>query len=232
LENILKNIIQNEHINDYRLFKDFCLFKEKGLRKEAFKSLNSFTEEAKKWDVKKQHNFVCWLFGLFEVSVDIHHVLVYPLEENLLKPLLAEWMSLDPKDPRPYRWYGLFLNTDKTVKYLKLAIKTGGSKEQQALLKLIDIYFYSLWYSFHHISEDLYLGDINEDKLLIEKIEKLNKDVESEQHKKDVVEDLLYYKNLINDWVKFKKEQSDEGFVKWCKRNGKEYQWTNSYYYD
>ena len=49
--------------------------KEKGLRKESFKSLSSFIDEAKMWDDNAQQNFACWLFALFETSEDIHHVL-------------------------------------------------------------------------------------------------------------------------------------------------------------
>jgi hypothetical protein len=232
LENILKNIIQNEPIiNEYPLFKDFCRLKEKGLRKEAFKSLISFIEEVKGWEIKRQLKFVVWLFGWFEVSDDIHLVLVHPLKEQLMKPMLEEWFILDPKDPRPYRWYGLYLNSEDTIKYLKLAIEIGGNKEQQALVKLIGIYFHSLWYSFHHISEDLYLGEVNEDTLIIEIIENLIIEVNSEQYKKEFIEDLLYYKNILSDWVEFKQKTS-KGFVNWCKLNGKEYNWVNSYYYD
>lgn len=231
MKNALTNIIQNEHLNEYPLFEKYCHLKEGGLRKESFKSLNSFIEEAKAWNTKKQQNFALWLFNLFETSENIHHVLVYPLEENLLKPLLEKWMIINPKDPKPYRWYGLFLNTDKKIKYLEIALKLGGTQEQQALLKIIDFYFNSLWYSFHHISEDLYLGDLDEDKHLIEKIENLNTEIKIEQCRIDIYEDLIYYRNLLNDWVEFENVAS-EGFVKWCANNGKKYDWIDSYYYD
>ncbi|MCY7990975.1 hypothetical protein [Bacillus haynesii] len=71
------------------------------------------------WGDNAQQNFACWLFALFETSDDIHHVLVYPLEKELLKPLLERWMKSNPEDPRPYRWYDGFFNTEKRVDYLK-----------------------------------------------------------------------------------------------------------------
>ncbi len=70
-----------------------------------------------------------------------HHILVHPLETDLLKPLLVAWMKSNPEDPRPYRWYGVFLNTENRVDYLKNALRLGGSNEQLSLLTLIDISF-------------------------------------------------------------------------------------------
>ncbi len=104
--NILTNILKNDRLDEYPLFKKFCSLKEKGLRKESFKVLSSFIDEAKTWDNHAQQNFACWLFALLETSDDIHHILVHPLEMDLLKPLLESWMKNNPEDPRPYRWYG------------------------------------------------------------------------------------------------------------------------------
>ncbi|MEC1486943.1 hypothetical protein [Bacillus haynesii] len=177
----------------------------KRLRKESLKALSSFIDEAKKWDDNAQQNFACWLFALFETSDDIHHVLVHPLEKELLKPLLERWMKSNPEDPRPYRWYGVFLNTENRVDYLNNALRLGGRNEQLSLLTLIDINLNALWYSFHHISEDLYLGHIKEDTALLAKSRQLNNKVECEQTRKNNNEALNYYQELLNDWVTFKK---------------------------
>ena len=229
--NVLTNILKNDRLDVYPLFKKFCSLKEKGLRKESFKALSSFIDEAKMWDDNAQQNFACWLFALFETSDDIHHVLVHPLEKELLKPLLERWMKSNPEDPRPYRWYGVFLNTEKRVDYLHNALRLGGSNEQLSLLTLIDINLNALWYSFHHISEDLYLGDIKEDTALLAKSRELNNKVECQQTRKNNNEALNYYQDLLNDWVMFKEGQS-KGFVEWCENKGRNYYWVKAYYYE
>ncbi|MEC1437288.1 hypothetical protein P9D57_00690 [Bacillus sonorensis] len=230
--NVLTNILKNDRSDEYPLFKKFCSLKEKGLRKESFKELSSFIDEAKTWDDNAQQNFACWLFGLFEISDDIHHILVYPLVKELLKPLLEEWMKSNPEDPRPYRWCGVFFNTEKRVDYLNNALRLGGSSnEQLSLLTLIDINLNALWYSFHHISEDLYLGNIKEDTALLAKSRQLNNKVECQQTRKNNNEVLNYYKNLLNDWVMFNKEHS-KGFVEWCENKGRNYHWVKAYYYE
>ncbi|WP_336183149.1 hypothetical protein [Bacillus sp. 205(2023)] len=210
--NILTNILKSDRLDEYPKFKKFCSLKEKGLRKESFKPLSSFIDEAKTWDHNVQQNFACWLFALFETSDDIHHTLVHPLEKELLKPLLEIWMKSNPEDPRPYRWYGVFLNAEKRVDYLYNALRLGGSNEQLSLLTLIDINLNALWYSFHHISEDLYLGDIKEDTALITKSLQLNNKVECQQTRHNNSEALDYYQDLLNDWVLFTGKQS-KGFI-------------------
>jgi hypothetical protein len=85
MENIITNVLKNDSLDEYPLFKKFCALKEKGLRKESFKALSSFIDETENWGNDKQQNFACWLFALFEVSENIHHLLVHPLEEKLLK---------------------------------------------------------------------------------------------------------------------------------------------------
>lgn len=231
MEDIITNILKNDRLAKYPLFKRFCVLKEKGLRKEALKALSSFIDEAKEWDNDKKQDFASWLFALFEVSDNIHHLLVHPLEENLLKPTLEEWIKKNPKDPRPYRWYGLFLQTENLNEYLNNAIKLGGKSEQLSLRKLINSYFYSLWYSFHHISEDLYLGSVEEDSILITKLQELNDKIEDQQIRKNNDEEINYYTNLLTDWMMFKKEQKKD-FVHWCKNKGKDYHLRNAYYYE
>lgn len=231
MERALTNIINSENLNDYPLFKDFCQYKEKGLRKQSLKSLNLFLQQALEWDIKKQQQFACWIFEVFEVSEDVHQVFIHPLEEKLLKPLMEEWMDLNPEDPRLYRWYGLFLNIDKRTTYLDKALKLGGDKEQLVLLKLIDIYIDSLWYSFHHISEDLYLGNIQEDRLLLKEIEQLSEKVEKEEYKINIYQLVSYYSNLMSDWISFSSEGT-VGFVQWCEDKGKAYEFTKIYYYE
>lgn len=230
MKNVLKNIIENEHSNKYILFKEYCLLKDKGLRKESFKVLDSFINELRKLDLTLQQDFADWLFSIFERSEDIHHVLVYPLEEQILKPLLDEWIDLDPQDIRPYKWYGLFLHSENQINYLNKALELGGNKEQLVIIKLIESYFDSLWFSFHHISEDLYLGSLAADKYLINKLEHLAPMVKDEQYKINLLEGIIYYTNLLNDWINLK-EEGCEGFVKWCKNKGKVYQWVEHYYY-
>lgn len=50
-------------------------------------------------------------------------------------------------------------------------------------------------YSFHHISEDMYLGDIEQDSLLIIKTQQLNDKVECQQTRKIMMMKLTITEN-------------------------------------
>jgi hypothetical protein len=227
---ILTNLLQDGKITKYPSFKDYCVYKGKGLRKKAMHSINLFIKEFENWEPEKQKEFVNWIFPLFERSEDINSVLIHPIEENLLKPVLKRLIDEEPENPQPFKWYGLYLNTENHMELLKRALELGGKKEQAVLQAIIDSYIYSLWYSFHHISEDLYLGDVMEDKITLQTLEMLCLDVRDSETKKNISTTINYYNNLLNDWI-FSKDESKKGFVKWCAKHGKEYEWTNTYYY-
>lgn len=230
MRNILLNILSDDKSLKYLSFREFCSLKDKGLRKQSFVVLQTFLNEAKQWTTEKQHEFIIWLFELIEVSDNFQHVLVHQLEEQFIKPIFKTWMD-NNNDSRPYRWFGMFLNTEYRLVYLQKAIELGGYSEQNALNKVIDLKLYSLWFSFHHISENTYLGEINEDRHLHEEIQDLMANVQDENIKAQIKVDLDYYNNLINDWEEFNIAKHDN-FVEWCIERNRNYDWVKSYYYE
>lgn len=65
-------------------------------------------------------------------------------------------MFEDPKDPKPFRWYGLFLESETCLNYLETALKVGGKSEQRVLMKIINYYINSLEFSWYSIGEGTY----------------------------------------------------------------------------
>ena len=54
---ILQAIIQDEGVNDYPLFRQYCVRKEQGLRKDALNVLQAFIEEMTENDFEVQREF-------------------------------------------------------------------------------------------------------------------------------------------------------------------------------
>lgn len=229
LTDLIKAIITDPISNQYQGFLDYCILKDKGLRKKSFEILQIFITGVKQWEEQDQRDFICWLFGLFESTDNHHQVLVHPLEEQLLKPILQSWMDIQ-NDPRPFRWFGLFLNSYNRMDYLNKAIELGGLKEQRALRKVIELKLDWLWYIFHHVAEDLYLGNIIEDRKIIEEIDILLTDIQDDEVQKDIQNELAYYKKLMNDWDEFSRSSKSD-FVKWCTEKGRRYNWVKAFYY-
>ncbi len=229
---LLNLILISSNKDKYEKFLLFCELKEKGLRKQSFKVLNEFIQNLKNCDFDVQKEFTIWLFDFVENSYYLynHHVLVHQLETEILKPILEKWMEISNDDSRPYKWYAMYLNIENKMTYLKRALEIGGDSEQKVLKSIIDIYLDRLWYSFHHISEDLYLGDydINEEQL--SQVSELVKRISEKEIELQIKNANEYYRNLLDDWKSFKKE-NDSGFMNWCYEKGKDYEWVKSYYY-
>lgn len=227
---ILQTIIEDEGSHDYPLFRQYCVRKEQGLRKDALKVLQAFIEEMKENDFEVQRSFVAWLFEKIEWFEDGHHLLVYPLIIGVIQPVLQEWEKVDPMDVRPYRWQGLFVHQGEGLPYLLKALELGGSSEQRVIVQICETYLSALWYSFHHIHEDLYLSTYEKDQERIQGIEDVLTLIEDKRIRSNVEKQAAYYDQLLSDWKKFQQTET-RGFMKWCAERKKPYEWVEAFYY-
>ncbi|MFS2247107.1 MULTISPECIES: hypothetical protein [Bacillus] len=227
---ILQTIIEDEGSRDYPLFRQYCERKEQGLRKDALKVLQSFIAEMKENEVEAKLVFVAWLFEWIERFEDGHHLLVFPLVNEVIQPVLQEWENVDPMDVRPYRWQGLFVHQGEGLPYLLKALELGGSKEQRVIVQICETYLSALWYSFHHIHEDLYLSTYEKDQERIQGIEDVMTLIEDKRIRTNVEKHSVYYNQLLSDWKEFQQTET-RGFMKWCAERRKPYEWVEAFYY-
>lgn len=227
---ILQAIIQDEGVNDYPLFRQYCVRKEQGLRKEALNVLQAFIEEMKENDFEVQREFAAWLFEWIERFEDGHQLLVYPLVNGVIQPVFQTWENVDPMDVRPYRWQGLFVHQGEGLPHLLKALELGGSKEQRVIVQICEVYLSALWYSFHHIHEDLYLSTYEKDQERIQGIERVMMLIQDQRTRTNVQKQAVYYDQLLTDWMTFQQTET-RGFMKWCAERKKPYEWVESFYY-
>ncbi|MCM3026243.1 hypothetical protein M3584_04995 [Bacillus safensis] len=227
---ILQAIIQDEGVNDYPLFRQYCVRKEQGLRKDALKVLQAFIEEMKENDFEVQREFAAWLFEWIERFEDGHQLLVYPLVNGVIQPVFQTWENVDPMDVRPYRWQGLFVHQGEGLPHLLKALELGGSKEQRVIVQICEVYLSALWYSFHHIHEDLYLSTYEKDQERIQGIESVMMLIQDKRTRTNVQKQAVYYGQLLTDWMAFQQTET-RGFMKWCAERKKPYEWVEAFYY-
>ncbi|MBG9819108.1 hypothetical protein [Bacillus safensis] len=227
---ILQAIIQDEGVNDYPLFRQYCVRKEQGLRKDALNVLQAFIEEMKENDFEVQREFTAWLFEWIERFEDGHHLLVYPLVNGVIQPVFQTWENVDPMDVRPYRWKGLFVHQGEGLPHLLKALELGGSKEQRVIVQICEVYLSALWYSFHHIHEDLYLSTYEKDQERIQGIENILMLIQDKRTRTNVQKQAVYYGQLLTDWMAFQQTET-RGFMKWCAERKKPYEWVEAFYY-
>ncbi len=150
-----------------------------------------------------------------------------PLSQQLIKPTLEKWCKFEKTDSSPFRWYGKYYRNED---YLFKALEINPS-DDLARSKILDWWTYSIYYSIHHLPEG-YIGNLQEDLLLIEKIKEqislLTDATSKEYYTKELNEDL----EIIQNYVKWKKSGHSD-FEEWGKENKKRvgYNLTRVYYY-
>nr|WP_223249498.1 MULTISPECIES: hypothetical protein [unclassified Bacillus (in: firmicutes)] len=181
-------------------------------------------------EVEAKRVFVAWLFEWIERFEDGHHLLVYRLVNGVIQPVLKEWEKVDPMDERPFRWQGLFVHQGEGLPYLLKALELGGSKEERVVVQICETYLSALWYSFHHIHEDLYLSTYEKDQERIHGIEDVMMLIEDIRIRTNVEKQVVYYNQLLSDWKEFQQTET-RGFMKWCAERKKPYEWVEAFYY-
>ncbi len=149
---------------DYPLFADYCNYLDKGLRKDAFKYLNSFLDNTKNWDYLSKAAFCKTVFSVSTVSNnELDFFLTTNLTNKLIKPTLLEMTTQDPSNYLAFKWYGQYFQ-DTT--FIKKAYQLNPS-DISIKLVLLSRLENDLWLSIHHLPDE-YLGDIVEDEYDLE----------------------------------------------------------------
>ncbi|MGX5701860.1 hypothetical protein [Bacillus cereus] len=201
LQTIIIHMNTTEHWHD---FICYCQHREAGLRKLAYKHLETFITNAKKWESKDQEEFAISLFTILDASNEKDEVLTFSLNSFLID-ILYRWTENTPFDSRPFRWIGIYMDSsnkeDDLEKSLRKAIELGGDTEQEAMIYLVSNYINTLEFGTHEFPSD-YCGNLSEciEKLpymlqLIDRIQ--NKNIK-EQNIGQIQEQL----HLILDWLK------------------------------
>lgn len=151
---------------DWADYASYCLDREKGLRKEAFRHLDSFLAAAMPWPADKKIAFIRFLFPFFESVPEADYgPFPQPLSDRLIKPALQQWCEVETVDNNPFRWYGKYYRSEQHL-FRALELSPADDLARQAIL---------LWwtdainYSVHHLPE-YYIGDPYEDGRLGGKI--------------------------------------------------------------
>lgn len=225
LLNVAEGANKNPRWKDYA---QYCYYREKGLRKEAFQFLNKFLKASEAWILKDRIEFVKFLISNFETVKEADFGLFpQPLSEKLVKPTLEEWTENEENDSAPFRWYGKYYRSGK---HLNKALEINPYDDQTRVVWL-NWLTYNIYSAVHHLP-DGYIGDPIEDletaKTIQEHIDKLSDDEHRKYWQKELDEDLELVKNYI-EW----KNSDDPDLSQWGLENNKKvgYGLSRSYYY-
>lgn len=199
---------------DWIDYANYCLNREKGLRKEAFQNLNKFLESSKFWTYEQEIDFTKFLLPFFETVKEADlGPFPQPLKDKLIKPVLIKWCANEKKDSSPFRWYGkYYLSEEHLLKALEINPADGLARQT-----ILDWWMHDIYYSVHHLPEG-YIGEPYDDLKLGEKMKQqilqLTTSELREYWTNELEEDLELIRNYI-DW----QNSGHSVFEEWGKEN-------------
>lgn len=208
---IIANAAQRN--TDWTDYVNYCLNREKGLRQEAFKSLEIFLKKMQKCSFEQKKIFVNFLFPFFEAVRDADYSgFPYPLSHRLLRPVLDEWCKIETINNNPFRWYGRYYNSEAhLLKALEL-----NPMDDVARTILISWSCDRLFDATHYLP-DYYIGDPYQDIVHSEKIQRQIALLNSQKLKDKWTRELQEYIELIQNYIDWKKSGLSN-FAQWAKR--------------
>jgi hypothetical protein len=216
--------LQNPEWKDYG---DYCLNREKGLRKQAFSHLESFLCQAVTWSFEKKLEFVQWLCDLMDTVADASYgPYPTPLSQRLFIPLFEEWIKKEPNNAEVFA-----LKAQYTVDFesYKIAVRID-PENQRARLALARQCAYDIWYSTHHLPE-YFIGNEKDILSIVAEGKGHIAHLHNGIRKDDIFADILNEEQLLQDWIEFNLE-GGEDFNIWCTNKERHYKWIKAYYYD
>ena len=211
----------------YEAFANYCLLKEKGLKKPALASIGKFIASAKKKSLGEQKEIAHELASLGFWNGNIHQLIPYPLQQYLLK-VLTFWVREDGSDAATHRWLG-YVSGDLTSFETALEIDP---KDAISITRLIQANLNDVDYQTHHLSESKFIGELSDAKTSLEKAAQLTARLEAGEVKNSMLEDLKYYQRLVNIWEEYNLVKPPDTFPDWCISKGEKFNFWSIVYYD
>lgn len=214
-------------IEGYEDFAQYCLLKEKGLRKKAHESIENFIKATERKKEREQRKVAEQLAELSYHNRHIHQLIPHQLHQFLLT-VLRKWAEAEAHDATPHRWLGYIGN--ELNSYLKaLEIEP---TDTISLVAVINFYLNRVDYQTHHLSESFFIGEIAEAKKSLDQAEALLGRLEATEQKDVLTKEYQYYRNLITSWEAYKHTEATIGFPQWVEARGEKYSFSQAYYYD
>jgi hypothetical protein len=225
-----------ERVPAWEGYARYCRFRERGLRREALRSLDEFLRAAERWTFEERREFAGWLSRPLEARETPYDDLTpHPLIARLLRPTLLEWAEREPGAALPHRWLGMFFSGYphamtglSSQEHLRRAVELD-PREQPSRIRLIHHQLGYLEYAVHHLP-DYYIGDPEEDLAFTAEVARLIEGVADPRTRSDLRAELGVGRQLVEDWIAFRGEGGAD-FDEWCRVRGRTYEWQRHYFY-
>lgn len=204
----------------------YCLLREQGLKKPAFKALDEFLALTRSLETARQRTIACEVAQLAFSNRDTHQLLSHPLT-SFLRQVLSAWCDEAPALAEPYRWMGKL--TGETAWFhtaLAHDPQDQVSLRQLALDELGEVDFMA-----HHLHESIFLGDEAVAASKLDHVSALAVQIESPKTRSYLEAQVRELRELLAAWATYREQDRGVGFAQWSEAQGWDFSFSNAYYY-
>lgn len=212
---------------DLAFFSQYCLLREKGLRKQAHEAASSFSRHLKSLNPASQRRICVHLIQLQSANPDVHQLLPHPIKTELMH-ILEEWVEASPREVSPLVNLGL-LSHD--IRYFQAALELQPN-EQPSIARLAESHLSDVAFQTHHLSESRLIGSADDANKALCEAEALIERVENPDHRAALKDELLHYRRLMSEWAIYSADMPNQSFTEWSQARGNHYEFPSVVYYD
>ena len=206
---------------------EYCRYRERGLRKQAFVALETFLQTSAEWDVDVARSQCRTILELQEVHGEAHHFLTHPLRTRFILPTLDSWLLECPDDRIPIRWVGI-LRRDLSLLQRALDLEPADVYVRR---QVAGWFIAEVDYATHHLGEGTLLGEL---ETIHSALDQARRVVEAAPDLRALValaHEIQHYESLLRDWEDFSCAPVGT-FPEWCANRGRSYGWPVIVYYE
>jgi hypothetical protein len=216
-------------IPEYEGYGSYCLYREKGLRKDAMAALNAYIRNCRTHSIAMQRLIASKLCTSHKADPNYlqydHTLMPKPLTRYFLE-VVGKWNDEDNSDPMRWHWLGnLSGDPDFAIRGLDIH-----PNDEALLLRSIHSHLNYVSYQMHHVQDGGFIGSTYDASasivLLVEQAMRLPAGAK----KRQILGELKFYKTLLAAWIAYSDIRSSMSFPKWCRQFGYEFEFHESYY--
>lgn len=207
-------------------FGNYCLLREKGLRKQATQEATNFATYLNSLDVSLQREIASSLVELQMANPGVHQLLPHPIKAALLRTIEA-WHQACPNEVSLLLALGAL---SKNIEHFEAALRIQPD-EQKAIVRVVQFHLSNIDFQTHHLSETRFIGSIEEAYESLSKAALLIEGVHDEHHRAILQNELKHHQELISEWATYCESPRNEPFLEWSEKRGHTFSFPTIVYY-
>jgi len=211
---------------DFESFSDYCLLKEKGLKKAANAESVKFVGHISKLSLKRRREIVAELAELFCYKASVHSLINHPIQ-MFMKDTLKDWVEGEPNCLAANRFYAFFGGGQKALE-AALAIDPD---DQISLVRLSYWMLDDVDFMVHHLDEGLFLGEEKSARVKLIRVANMIEKVDHKDTQGYLMGEHRSYTSMLKIWEEYKKVSREKPFPEWAAKKGFDFRFPAKFYY-